>query len=82
MLTAKFKMKYLGNPKHFLCVNFDQSEGAVRMNQKTYTRELWYTRWSTSCEQKLGYNSDSDPVDPKIYYVMVGSLIYLMTCIG
>ncbi len=57
------------------------------MNQKRYILRI-LERFSMSdckprsipCEQKLDYNSDSDPVDPKRYREAVGSLIYLMTC--
>ncbi len=57
------------------------------MNQKRYILRI-LERFSmsdckprsTPCEQKLDYNSDSDPVDPKRYREAVGSLIYLMTC--
>ncbi len=35
---------------------------------------------STPCEQKLDHHSDTDPVDPKMYREVVGSLIYIMTC--
>lgn len=87
MLTSKFKMKDLGKLKHFLGIDFDQSKGTVRVNQKRYILRI-LERFnmldckprSTPCELKLDYDSDSDPIDPKRYREAVGSLIYLMTC--
>ncbi len=87
MMTSRFKMKDLGKLKHFLGIDFNQNEGVVKMNQKRYILRI-LERFSmsdckprsTPCEQKLDYNSDSDPVDPKRYREAVGSLIYLMTC--
>ena len=60
MLTARFKMKDLVELKHFLGIDFNQSEGEVRMNQKQYISKILekfgmseYKSRSTPCKQKI-----------------------------
>ena len=36
---------------------------------------------TTSCKQRMDLSHTSDPVDSKKYWEIVGSIIYLMTCI-
>lgn len=38
MLSEKFKMKYLGVLKHFLYINFSQSDGCVIMSFEKYIK--------------------------------------------
>lgn len=87
MLGAKFKMKDLGKLKHFLGIDFTQREGEVKMSQKRYITKI-LERFdmtdckprSTPCENKLKFDNEGEPVNPKMYREVVGSLIYLMTC--
>lgn len=86
-LVAKFKMKDLGKLRHFLGIDFEQSEGVVKMSQSKYILKvlkrfgmLECKPRSTPWEQKLHHHSDADPVDPKMYREVVGRLIYIMTC--
>lgn len=66
MLSDKFKMKNLGKVKHFLGVDFTQSDGCVKMSRETYANrilEKFYmenckTRESP-CDQKLCYSEDA-----------------------
>ena len=79
-------MKDLGRLSHFLGIDFEQSDGFVKMNQKGYLCKV-LERFdmfeckprSTPSEQKIE-SIDKDPVDPKRYREAVGSLIYAMTC--
>ncbi|XP_066542004.1 uncharacterized protein [Hoplias malabaricus] len=88
MLTAKFKMKDLGKLKHFIGIDFDQSEGCVRMSQNRYVERI-LTRFDmqdcktrvTPCEQKVNYTDDAEMMDNvRKYREAVGSLLYLATC--
>ncbi|XP_032887148.1 uncharacterized mitochondrial protein AtMg00810-like [Amblyraja radiata] len=88
MLTAKFKMKDMGKLKHFLGIDFYQSDNCVRMSQKKYVEKI-LERFdmqdckprATPCEQKLNYTDDAEMMtDVRKYREVVGSLIYLTTC--
>jgi len=89
MLTAKFKMKDLGKLKHFLGIDFDQSDTWVKMSQKRHVEKI-IERFdmhqckprTNSCEQELDYTDDSEIVsDVRRYREAEGSLVYLTTCI-
>lgn len=62
MLAEKFKMKDLGKLKHFLGIEFNQSDGCVKMTPEKYTNKI-LQRFNmqdcrireTPCEQKLVY---------------------------
>lgn len=88
MLAEKFKMKDLGELKHFLGIDFNQSDGCVKMTQEKYTNKILQrfnmqdcrTR-ETPCEQKLEYTENAVKVkDVRMYREAVGSLIYLIIC--
>ncbi len=86
MLVAKFKMKDLGKRRHFLGIDFTQTNGVIKMNQKRYITKILerfdMTRCkprSTPCEMKMKFDNDGEPADPKRYRAVVGSLIYVMT---
>lgn len=88
MLAEKFKMKDLGRLKHFLGIDFNQSDGCVNMSQEKYTNKILErfnmqncrTR-ETPCDQKLEYTEDAVKMeDVRRYREAVGSLIYLTTC--
>jgi len=40
MLSTKFKMKDLGRVKHFLGMDFSQSDGCVKVSQKRYVLKI------------------------------------------
>lgn len=40
MLTERLQMKDLGKLKHFLGIDFDQTEGKVKMSQKRYVNRI------------------------------------------
>lgn len=88
MLAKKFKMKDLGKLKHFLGIDFDQSDGCIKMTQEKYTNmilERFNTQncrpRETPCDLKLQYTEDAlKMTDTKMYREAVGSLIYLATC--
>lgn len=88
MLCVRFKMKDLGILKHFLGIDFSQSDGCVRMSQEKYIDKI-LQRFNmqdckvreTPCEQKLEYSDDAVKMsDVRTYREAVGSLIYLSTC--
>ena len=88
MLTERFKMKDLGKLKHFLGIDFDQTDGNVKMSQKRYVNKI-LERFEmqdcksreTPCEAKLEYTEDAEKMtDPRRFREAVGSLIYLSTC--
>ena len=88
MLTETFQMKDLGKLKHFLGIDFDQTEGEVKMSQKKYVNKI-LERFEmqdcksreTPCEAKLEYTEDAEKMtDPRRFREAVGSLIYLSTC--
>ena len=88
MLTSKFKMKDLGKLKHFLGIDFEQSEHCVKMSQKKYVEKI-LERFemedckprATPCEVKLDYTGNLEVMcDVRKYREAVGSLIYLTTC--
>lgn len=88
MLTERFKMKDLGKLRHFLGIDFNQTDGQVKMSQKRYVTKI-LERFEmqdcrsreTPCEPKLEYTEDAEKMkEPRKYREAVGSLIYLSTC--
>lgn len=88
MLAEKFKMKDLGKLKHFLGIDFSQSDDCVKMSQEQYTNKI-LQRFDmqdcrpreTPCEQKLEYTEGAVKMeDVRMYREAVGSLIYLTVC--
>ena len=88
MLASRFQMKDLGKLKHFLGIDFDQSDNCVKMSQAKYVEKI-LERFkmvdckprSTPCEQKLNYTDNADMmIDVRKYREAVGSLIYLTVC--
>lgn len=88
MLSSRFKMKDLGKLKHFLGIDFSQTDECVTMSQQRYTERILKrfdmqdcrTR-ETPCEQKVEYIDDAPKMtDVTKYREAVGSLIYLATC--
>lgn len=88
MLSNRFKMKDLGRLKHFLGIDFTQSDDSVTMSQQRYAEKILdrfdmqecRTR-DTPCEQKVDYTDDAPKMtDVRKYREAVGSLIYLATC--
>lgn len=66
MLAEKFKMKDLGKLKHFLGIDFNLSDGCIKMTQEKYTNKI-LQRFNmqdcrireTPCEQKLEYTENA-----------------------
>ena len=87
MLKSRFKMKDMGPLKHFLGIDFRQSEGEIKMTQKRHVEKILAKFGmseckprSTPCEQKLNFDSEGEVIDSTGYREIVGSLIYIMTC--
>lgn len=91
-MKTKFNMKDLGKISYFLGIHFEQKESELRMNQKTYIERI-LERFgmsecrprSTPCEIKIDTSiceqyDKHEPVNPREYREIVGSLIYAMTC--
>lgn len=91
-MRSKFNMKDLGKISYFLGIQFVQRGSEIRMNQKRYIRKM-LERFgmsecrprSTPCEVKTDTtiteeNDHHEPVNPREYREIVGSLIYAMTC--
>lgn len=88
MLASRFKMKDLGRLRHFLGIDFNQSDHCVTMSQAKYVEKI-LERFdmqnckprSTPCELKLAYTDDAEKMtDVRKYREAVGSLIYLSVC--
>lgn len=88
ILSARFKMKDLGKLRHFLGIDFDQSDNCITMSQEKYVGKI-LQRFnmqdckprSTPCEQKLNYTDDAKLMDDvRKYREAVGSLIYVTVC--
>ena len=87
ILGSKFKMKDLGKLKNFLGIDFTQTDGKIKMNQKRYIMKI-LKRFdmsdckarSTPCEYKQKFDNEGQSIDQKRYREVVGSLIYVMTC--
>jgi hypothetical protein len=86
MLQSKFKMKDLGRLSYFLGIEFQQGPDFVKMNQRKYIQKILEKFEMTECkprttpsEQKWD-DERKEPVDPRKYRELVGSLIYLMIC--
>ncbi len=88
MLTERFKMKDMGRLKYFLSIDFEQTDGLVKMSQERYVRKILdrfdmqscKTR-ETPCEPKLDYSEDAEKIEEsRKFREAVGRLIYLSTC--
>lgn len=92
-MKFKFNMKDLGKLSYFLGIQFEQKGDEIKMNQTKYILKMLERFGMSECkarstpsEQKLegipvaDENEQSEPVDPKEYREIVGSLIYAMTC--
>ena len=80
-------MKDMGPLKHFLGIDFRQSEGEIKITQKRLIEKMLAKFGiskckprSTPCEQKLNFDSEGEVIDSTGYREIVGSLIYIMTC--
>lgn len=88
MLTEKFKMKDMGRLKHFLGIDFEQTDSEVKMSQEMYVNKLLERFEMKDCkpretpsESKLVFSENADQMkDARKYREAVGSLIYLSTC--
>lgn len=87
MLNEKFKMKALGELKHFLGIDCIQENHEIRLNQTRYVTKILEKfkmsdckPRSTPCELKNDFDAHGESVDSGKYRELVGSLIYLMTC--
>lgn len=79
-------MKDIGPLKHFLGINFEQSEGEVKTTQKKHIEKmlekfgmLECKPRPTPCEQKVDFDKEGDIIATG-YREIVGSLICIMTC--
>ncbi len=86
MLGAKFKMKDHDKVEYFLGTDFTQREGETKMNQRRQITKILERFGVTHCksrstpsENKLKFDNEGEPADPKRYREVVGSLIYVMT---
>ena len=85
-MKTQFKMKDLGRITFFLGMDFKQSKGEIKMNQKRFILKI-LERFGmidckprlTPCEQRLEFNC-GELANARQYREMIGSLIYAMTC--
>lgn len=77
-----------GPLKHFLGIDFTQSEGEIKMTQKRHIEKILAKFGmseckprSTPCEQKLSSDNEGEVINWTGYGEIVGSLIYILTCI-
>ena len=83
----KFKMKDMGVLKQFLGIHFSFTDDCILMNQTKYCLKILDRFNMTDCKPKSipcdsninSINEDSQELaDPRLYRVIVGSLIYVM----
>ena len=81
ILKRRFKMKDMGPLKHFLGIDFRQSEGEIKMTQKRHVEKILAKFGmseckprSTPCEQKLNFDSEGEVIDSTGYREIVGTL--------
>ena len=85
-LSARFKMKDLGQLRYCLCIVCNASEGKICINQKPYIDNL-VRRFGLSdacgvstpadtCVKLVADDGISRPADPKLYQQIVGRLQY------
>lgn len=88
ILTQRFKMKDLGALKHFLGIDFEQTDGRIKMSQEKYVKKV-LERFEmqdckpreTPCEPKPDYTENAEKLkQSRQSREAVGSLIYLATC--
>ncbi|CAB3997356.1 Retrovirus-related Pol poly from transposon TNT 1-94 [Paramuricea clavata] len=85
-MKIQFKMKDLGRITFFLGMDFKQSKGEIKINQKRFILKI-LERFGmidckprlTPCEQRLEFNCGK-LTNARQYREMIGSLIYAMTC--
>lgn len=88
-LSQTFKMKDLGEMKHFLGIDFSRTGSQIRMSQEEYILKILKKFGMSDCRPRTtpcesnpnAYEKEGDePVDQTSYRQMVGSLIYAMVC--
>ena len=88
ILCDNFKMKDLGAVNNFLGMKIVQGKDCIEMDQSTYVNKL-LKRFdmanskprSTPCEQSTSFKVAKPVTDsPRKYRMIVGSLIYAMSC--
>ncbi|CAB4006890.1 Hypothetical predicted protein [Paramuricea clavata] len=85
-MKIQFKMKDLGRITFFLGMDFKQSKGEIKMNQKRFILKILERFGMIDCkprltpsEQRLEFNC-GELSNARQYREMIGSLIYAMTC--
>ena len=85
-LSARFKMKDLGQLRYCLGIVCDQSAGCIKLNQKPYIDNLvrrfgldkacGVSTPADACVKLVAEDGISQPADPRLYQQIVGSLQY------
>ena len=85
-MSAKFRMKDLGEVSYFLSIDFRREDGMIKMSQRKYIKKILDKFGmldckvrTTPCEQRFGSVAGRAEVDSTRYKEIVESLIYLMT---
>jgi hypothetical protein len=85
-LSVRFQMKELGQLKHFLGLEIDNTNEGIVLHQKSYSRDLWKRFRMVNCKPisismeanaKIYALEGKDLEDATMYRQLVGSLIYL-----
>ena len=85
-LSARFKMKDLGQLRYCLGIVCEQSAGCIKLNQRPYIDNLvrrfglhqafGVSTPADACVKLVAEDGISQPADPKLYQQIVGSLQY------
>ena len=88
-LSQKFKMKDLGELKHFIGIHFYRTNDEISMRQEEYIVKVLQKFGMDKCKP-LGTpcevnpnaydNNCSEPYDQHLFRQMAGSVIYTMVC--
>ena len=87
-MESEFEMNDLGLMKFFLGIEMQQSESCIFISQSQYASEVLKIFNMSNCKTtptlvitslKLSKDDDGSTIDPMLFKILVGSLMYLTT---
>ena len=86
LMSEKFEMSMMSELKFFLGLQIKQTQKGTFISQTKYTKDVFKKFNMQECKGMntpmptsghLNLTKDGEPVDQKVYYSMIGSLLYL-----